>query len=277
MAPPADKSPIHSERAYSSPAIRAGSSAASPIRAHYALYLLTSTYALNYVDRNVFSILLESIKRDLHASDTVMGLLAGFTFVIFQGVLGLPIARLADRSERRSILAIGILLWSAMTAFSGMARTVVQLAFARIGVGVGEAASAAAPSLISDLFPEGRRQSAMGIYSTGLYLGVFLGYFVGGWVNQYYGWRAAFFAAGAPGVIVALILRFTVDEPQRGGSEARGNIGVPAVRQEPLSETLRFLAGQGSFVWAWPGSASPASRISVFPSGFPPSCAACIT
>jgi MFS family permease len=219
--------------------------APSPLRAHYALYLLTATYALNYVDRNVFSILLESIKHDLHASDTVMGLLAGFTFVIFQGALGLPIARLADRNDRRSILALGILLWSAMTALSGVARGVVQLAFARIGVGVGEAASATAPALISDLFPQEQRQRAMGVYSTGLYLGVFLGYFVGGWVNQLYGWRAAFFAAGAPGLLLALVLRFTVADPRRGGTEKRG----VDIRQEPLAQTFRFMARQTSFVW----------------------------
>lgn len=218
-------------------------------RAHYWLYLLTASYALNYLDRNVFSILLESIKRDLGASDTVMGLLAGFAFVAFQSLLGLPLARWADRSNRRSILAAGIFLWSIMTTLSGMAHTVVQLAFARIGVGVGEASSNISAALISDVFPKQARQRAMGIYAAGLYVGVFLGYFAGGWVNQFYGWRAAFFIAGAPGILLALMLRFTVSEPARGASEA---VAVDN-RQEPLGQTVRFMAAQTSFVLALAG------------------------
>lgn len=217
----------------------------SAARANYVLLLLTAIYALNFLDRNVINILIEPIKRELQLSDTMLGLLAGFGFAAFYSVLGIPLGRWADRADRRSIIALGLLLWSAMTAFSGMAQSALQMAMARIGVGIGEASCVpASHALISDYFGKDKRPRALSIFATGTYLGVFLGYFIGGWVNHFYGWRAAFFVAGAPGLLLALVLRLTVAEPRRGGSDAR----APAPGLEPVGDTLRFLARQTSYV-----------------------------
>ena len=126
-----------------------------------------------------------------------MGLLAGFGFVLFYSVLGIPIARLADRFNRRNIVAVALAFWSAMTVFCGMAQSVTTLALARIGVGISESGGTpASQSIIADLFSKNERPRALGIYAIGTYLGVFLGYFIGGYVNQYYGWRMAFISTG---------------------------------------------------------------------------------
>src|SRR3981189_3266021 len=135
--------------------------------------------------------LIEPIKQEFALSDTTMGLLAGFGFVLFYSLLGLPIARAADRLNRRNIIAIAFAFWSAMTFLCGLASSVTTLALARIGVGIGESAGTpASQSLVADLFDKNERPRALGVYAIGTYLGVFLGYFIGGWVNQHYGWRA---------------------------------------------------------------------------------------
>src|SRR5499427_477143 len=188
----------------------------SPVR-YYVLGLLTIVYALNFLDRTIFNVLIEPIKKEFLLSDTTMGLLAGFGFVLFYSVLGIPIARLADRLNRRNIVAIAFAFWSAMTALCGMAQSVSSLALARIGVGIGESAGTpASQSLIADLFDKNERPRALGIYAIGTYLGVFLGYFIGGYVNQHYGWRMAFFSAGLPGIALAAVLWLTISEPKRG-------------------------------------------------------------
>lgn len=217
--------------------------AASLTRRYYALALLTTIYALNFLDRTIFNVLIEPIKKEFTLSDTTMGLIAGFGFVLFYSLLGIPIARLADRMNRRNIVAMAFAFWSAMTAFCGMAQSVTTLTLARIGVGIGESAGTpASQSIIADLFDKNERPRALGIYAVGTYLGVFLGYFLGGWVNQHYGWRAAFLVAGLPGLALALILRLTVSEPPR--------IQTTAEKQarDALSPTLAFLASQKSFI-----------------------------
>src|SRR4029079_589805 len=174
-------------------------------------------YAVNFMDRNILNTLIDPIKSELHVSDTRMGLLVGFAFAIFNSLAGIPIARWADRGSRRSIIAMGMVLWCSMTALSGLARTFTHLAVARVGVGIGEAAAVPpSHSLVADYFPREKRAWAMGVYQSALYLGIFFGYFVGGWVGEYYGWRAAFWVAGLPGLGIALLVRFTVDEPVRG-------------------------------------------------------------
>ena len=128
--------------------------------ARYALGLLVLLYVINYVDRQVLSVLLEPIKQDLGVSDTAMGLLTGLAFALFYTTAGVPIARLADAGTRRNVIVLGVIVWSVMTAVCGAARNFVQLAAARVGVGVGEASlSPAAHSLISDYFPPERRAS----------------------------------------------------------------------------------------------------------------------
>ena len=217
--------------------------AAKPsIRRYYVLGLLTAVYALNFLDRTIFNVLIEPIKKEFALSDTMMGLLAGFGFVLFYSLLGIPIARVADRINRRNIVAVALAFWSAMTFLCGMATSVTTLALARIGVGIGESAGTpASQSIIADLFSKNERPRALGIFAIGTYLGVFLGYFIGGYVNQHYGWRMAFFSAGLPGIALAAVLWLTVSEPKRG---AMAETFTP----EPLGPTLGFLASQRSFV-----------------------------
>lgn len=220
----------------------ANAAARPSLRRYYVLGLLTAVYALNFLDRTIFNVLIEPIKKEFALSDTMMGLLAGFGFVLFYSLLGIPIARVADRLNRRNIVALAFAFWSAMTALCGMATSVTALAFARIGVGIGESAGTpASQSIVADLFSKNERPRALGIYAVGTYLGVFLGYFIGGYVNQHYGWRMAFFSAGLPGIALAAVLWLTISEPKRG---AMAETFTP----EPLGPTLRFLGSQQTFV-----------------------------
>jgi MFS family permease len=211
-------------------------------RRYYVLAILTVVYALNFLDRTIFNVLIEPIKKEFVLSDTTMGLLAGFGFVLFYSALGIPIARIADRLNRRNIVAIAFAFWSAMTFLCGMASSVATLALARIGVGIGESAGTpASQSMVADLFDKNERPRALGVYAIGTYLGVFLGYFIGGYVSQHYGWRTAFFAAGLPGIALAGLLWLTISEPKRGAMAER-------FEPEPLGPTLRFLASQRTFL-----------------------------
>ncbi len=212
---------------------------------NYVLGVLLLSYAVNFMDRNILNTLIDPIKADLQVSDTVMGLLVGFGFAVFNSLAGIPIARWADRGDRRAIMSLGMAVYCSLTVLSGMARNVWQLAFARIGVGVGEAAGVPpAHSLIADYFSKEKRAWAMAVFQSAIYVGIFFGYFVGGWVGEYYGWRAAFWVAGAPGLLIALLLWLTVDEPIRGGADAGADAGV----LQPLPEVLRFLATQKAFL-----------------------------
>jgi len=223
-------------------AAQAGAAARPSARRYYVLGLLTIVYALNFLDRTIFNVLIEPIKKEFLLSDTTMGLLAGFGFVLFYSLLGIPIARVADRINRRNIVALALAFWSAMTFLCGMASSVATLALARIGVGIGESAGTpASQSIIADLFDKDERPRALGVYAVATYLGVFLGYFIGGYVNQHYGWRMAFFTAGLPGIALSAILWLTVSEPKRGAM-------AETFVAEPLAPTLRFLVSQRSFV-----------------------------
>lgn len=186
----------------------------------YALMVLVLGYTSSHVDRNIMGILMEPIKADLHLSDTQLGFLSGIAFAIFYATLGIPIALVADRGNRRNIIAWAIAIWSGMTALCGLAGNFWQLALARVGVGVGEAGSSPpSHSMIADMYAPNERASAMAIYSLGVYFGVMVGFLVGGWVAVWYGWRAAFFVVGLPGVLLALLVRFTLVEPERGGAD----------------------------------------------------------
>ncbi len=212
---------------------------------NYVLGVLLLSYAVNFMDRNILNTLIDPIKAELQVSDTLMGLLVGFGFAVFNSLAGIPIARWADRGDRRGIMALGMAVYCSLTVLSGSARNFWQLALARVGVGVGEAAGVPpAHSLIADYFPQEKRAWAMAVFQTALYVGIFFGYFVGGWVGEYYGWRAAFWVAGAPGLLIALLLWLTVDEPVRGSADARPD----PLAMQPLSEVLRFLATQKSFM-----------------------------
>jgi len=187
-----------------------------------------------------------------------MGFLTGFAFALLYIIAGLPIARWADIGSRRSILALGAAVWSAMTVASGMARNFTELALARVGVGIGEAAGTPpSHSLIADYFPPHRRSFALSIYSLGNYLGLSIAYIGGGWVSDHYGWRAAFIIVGIPGLLLALLVRLTVREPKRGATE---RVAVaPDEQAPPLSEVLGFLVRQRSYMWINVGGAFAAS------------------
>jgi MFS family permease len=197
----------------------------------YALGLLTIVYTFNFVDRQLLAILQESIKAELSLSDSQLGLLTGFAFAIFYVTAGIPIARWADRSNRRNIVSLALFIWSGMTALSGFVQNYAQLLLARIGVGVGEAGgSPPSHSIISDIFPPSRRATALGFYSMGVNIGILFGFLAGGWLNEFFGWRTAFLVVGIPGVILALLVRFTLREPLRGVHD-----GAAAASGEPVS------------------------------------------
>ncbi len=184
------------------------------------LALLTITYFFSYMDRQILAILQELIKKDLGLSDTELGMLTGLAFAVFYAGLGIPVARLADRMNRRNIITISLTVWSAMTAACGLAQNFIQLLIFRIGVGIGEAGSSPpSHSIIADLYPPEKRAGAMAIYSLGVVLGTAFGTMIGGTVAHYYGWRIALFAVGLPGVILAIFVWKFVVEPRRGLSD----------------------------------------------------------
>jgi MFS family permease len=188
----------------------------------YALAVLFFVYVFNFIDRSILSILAQPIKEDLDLSDSQLGFLGGLAFALFYTFLGIPIARLADRGVRRNILATCLAIWSVMTAVCGYAQNFVQLLLARVGVAVGEAGgSPPSHSMISDLFPPGQRATALGIYALGIPVGTMIGNLTGGWINQEFDWRTAFMVVGLPGVVMALLVRFTLAEPVRGGADAQ--------------------------------------------------------
>ncbi len=196
-------------------------------RRTWTLGLLTTAYFFSFMDRQILAILLEAIKADLKLTDTQLGLLSGLVFAFFYSILGLPIARLADRANRSNIIAISLAFWSAMTALSGFAQNFVHLMIARIGVGIGEAGfGPPSQSIIADLYPPEKRASAMAIYSLGVLLGGGLGIVIGGFVAHSYGWRVAMMVVGLPGVALAVIMKLFVVEPRRGLSD--GHAPAPA-------------------------------------------------
>lgn len=213
------------------------------LAAHYPLLLITAVYVSNYVDRQILAILIPQIKADLDLTDTQLGLLSGFAFAIFYATLGLPIARLADRSNRRNILVIATASWSGFTALCGFAQNYFQLLIARMCVGVGEAGGGpASMSMISDLYPPEKRASAMSVYSLAVPIGSVIGFLVGAYVATHYGWRAAFFAVGLPGLALAMIIRLTLAEPRR-----RIAPGPASLSQASVSDALAFLWSQRSY------------------------------
>ena len=210
----------------------------------YALGVLVVVYTFNFIDRQILSILLEPIKLELGLSDTQLGLLTGFAFAAFYATLGIPIARYADRSNRRNLIALALAVWSGMTALSGLAQNFWHLLLARIGVGVGEAGcSPPAHSMIADYYPANRRATALGIYSLGIPVGILFGFLAGGWINEFFGWRMAFFVVGLPGIALALVMRFSVREPRRGMAEGRTMTGD----QPGVMETFKYLWEKRSF------------------------------
>ncbi len=215
-----------------------------PAYSNYVLGVLFLVYVFNFIDRSILSTVLDNIKQDFEISDSWLGFISGLGFALFYTLAGIPIARLADRKSRRTIIALGLLLWSSMTVASGTARTFSHLLLARIGVGIGEAAgSPPSHSLISDYFPPERRATALSIYAMGIYLGTMIAFLAGGYIQEHFDWRTAFYLVGLPGIPLALLVLLTVREPPRGMSEH------VAVDSTPVStrEVAVFLFGQRSF------------------------------
>lgn len=211
----------------------------SPRYSYFVLGVLTLVYTFNFVDRQLIAILSPAIKEDLGLSDSVLGLMKGLAFAVLYTTLGIPIAWLADRWNRVSIISIALAMWSGFTALSGFAANALQLTLARIGVGIGEAGcSPPAHSLISDYFPKEKRASALAIYALGIPFGQMFAFLAGGWVLQELGWRNAFFVVGIPGVLLAILMKLTVKEPIRGAQDKDAAVAEPIKFNEGLKKLL---------------------------------------
>lgn len=203
------------------------------------LALLLLVYALNFVDRQILSIVAEPVRKALQLNDSQMGLLGGLAFALLYSTLALPMARLADRTSRTRVIAGSLALWSGFTALCGLATGFWSLFLYRLGVGVGEAGGVA-PSyaLVADLYPPEKRARALAVYSLGIPLGAGGGAMLGGWIAQVHGWRMAFVVLGVAGLLLAPLFMMTVREPAR----------PPSSPSPPgFLEVLRLLAGRPGF------------------------------
>jgi MFS family permease len=216
-------------------------------RARLVLVLLFAVYAFNYLDRQVINILGQSIKTELHLSDLQLGMLSGTAFGIFYSLLGLPLARLADRINRVWIITAAMTAWSIFTSSCALAQNYIQLFLLRLGVGIGEAGGTPpSQSLISDYFPAARRGTAMAVFNMGVPAGSFLGFLLGGYLNDFATWRTALLVAGLPGLLLAPILFKCIPEPVRGAADGRA---LAASAPSPSARTaVRALLARRSYV-----------------------------
>ena len=199
---------------------------------YFVLGLLTVVYVSNFVDRQVINVLAEYIIEDLQLSDGQFGMLSGLAFAFIYTTLGIPIARWADLSNRRNIIAMAVAVWSAMTVLCGSAQNFAQLFMARFGVGVGEAGgSPPSHSIVSDIFPVEQRATALSIYSLGVYGGILVGTVGGAYLVSMFDWRTAFVVVGLPGLLLAVLVRLFIKEPPRGMVEARKDVAPPGFLQ----------------------------------------------
>ena len=220
----------------------------------YTLFMLVLVFTSSHVDRQIMGILGQPIKESLLISDTQLGLLTGIMFAVFYATLGMPMAMWADRNNRRNLISFSVFLWSLMTALCAAATNFMQLLLLRIGVGVGEAGSnPPSHSMIADLYPPEKRSTAMAIFGTGINWGILIGFLVGGWINEWYGWRTAFVVVGLPGILLALLVRYTVKEPPRGYSESlKQEVAAPGFWEVVgfiwRSSVLRHIVAAGALV-----------------------------
>jgi len=261
MALPGDPGSVSVRSEHSPP------DAAQPTHSRYryvVVAILVLVYTVNFLDRQIMALLVQPIGKDLALTDTQLGLLSGLAFAIFYATLGVPVARLADRFSRVHVIAIACTLWSGFTMACGLANNFIQLALSRMGVGVGEAGGAPPSySLISDYFPPAERGLAMSLFSLGIPLGATLGTAFGALIADAYGWRTAFFVAGAPGLVLTLLLLLVVKEPVRGRLDAsvspHENVSLPRalakffanpiLRCTATSSALSAVVAYGSSAW----------------------------
>ncbi len=218
----------------------------------WVLGLFVMITIFGFADRQIVSVLGQPIKRDLGLTDTEFGWLSGFAFALLNSLLAVPIARLADRGRRVTLVGVGVMIWTLATAACGLAHGFVQLLVSRLFVGLGEATGApATASIIADYYPREKRTSAMGVFSLAIPLGSMLGFTGGGYIAQHYDWRTAFLLAGAPGVLLALLLFLTVREPLRGHYDP-----PPATLTDtpPFLDVLRRIVEKPAFLHTLLGS-----------------------
>lgn len=231
---------------------------------YYMLGILTLIYVVNWIDRYVFAIVLEDVKQALGVGDTVMGLLTGTAFGLFYATMGIPLALLADRTRRATLIAWCLGIFSVMTALCGAAVSAWQFALLRIGVGVGEAGtSPSSHSMIADLFSPKERATAMAIFAAGLNAGIFIAFFAGGWISELLGWRWVFFLAGAPGILLVIVTVLFLREPPRGHVDGYKTTGEPLAvaavfkhlwhlktfRHLSIAAALNSFVGYGALQW----------------------------
>lgn len=246
-------------------ALRAAPAASLAYRS-YVLAVLVIVYTFNFIDRQIVGILAIPIKAELGLSDSQLGLMGGLAFALFYTLLGIPIARLADRVSRTGIMTAALALWSLMTAMCGLTHTFAQLFMARVGVGIGEAGGVApAYSLICDYFPSKERARALSVYSFGIPVGAAVGIVLGGFITSLMSWRMAFFIVGLAGLVITPLLKFTVREPERGALDPpraahRAAHRAAAVGAPSLLDVIAVLARKGSF-WGLSLGASCASMM----------------
>ena len=213
------------------------SQVATAVERWYVLIVMCLVYAINIAARYVVTTVFEPIRLELGLTDAGAAFLTGVPLAMFYVVFMIPIAWLADRSNRRNIVAASLIFWSGFTAFCGMAQSYWQFLIGRVGVGFGEAgATPPSASIVSDYFPAKRRPMALSIFALGAPIGAWLGANVAGAIAQNFGWRAAFFALGVPGVILGAIMFLTIREPKRGRLDAIDGAGKPS-----FLTSLRFL------------------------------------
>ena len=224
----------------------------------YVLIIMMLAYTINIADRYVMSTVLEPIRLDLKLTDGGVNFLTGVSLALFYVTMGIPLSWIADRYNRRNLLAISITVWSAMTTFCGLSTNYIQLLLARIGVGIGEAGGTpACNAIVSDYFPAARRPMAMTIFALGAPIGAWLGADLAGYVANRYGWHSAFLVLGIPGIILAAVIMLTIKEPKRGRLDAVSTEETPS-----LMTTLAFfikqkaafhvIMGSGvSALWGW--------------------------
>ena len=246
-------------RAAVAPAIpRSAEQAASLAYRSYVLVILVIVYTFNFIDRQIVGILAAPIKAELGLSDSQLGLMGGLAFALFYTLLGIPIARLADRVSRIGIMTAALALWSLMTAMCGLTHNFAQLFLARVGVGVGEAGGVApAYSLICDYFPTKERARALSVYSFGIPIGAAVGIVLGGYITSLMSWRMAFVIVGFAGLLITPLLKFTVREPKRGALDLQR---VDSVVAPSLFQVIAILARKPSF-WGLSLGAASASMM----------------
>ncbi|MET0984527.1 MAG: MFS transporter [Steroidobacteraceae bacterium] len=232
----------------------------------YVLCVLIAIYSCHTIDRSVLGVVIQPLKEEFQVSDAALGALAGILYTLAYSITIVPLGYLVDRFNRRNLLAAMLTVWSGLTVFSGLAQNFWTLVLARIGVGAAESGGApASMSILSDYFPPQQRASAIGIFYLSTAIGIAASFLIGGYVAAEHGWRAAFFVAGAPGLLLAVILLATVREPARGASEQASERQAEAppllqawksilrrasLRHQLVALLLSAFAASALFTWA---------------------------